>query len=262
MIGLEQSLWEPIDYKYFREADLNSMPKEVRLDYGVGHIYYAEGIAFSTAAFPAGQPQPNSYADFWDVQKFPGKRIMPACDLGTYPIPEAALLADGVPPDQLFPIDIPRAIKKLKELAPNVVTWYKDVAQAGQLLVSGEGVLSMAPDGRIKQLVQQGAPVQFVWNQSRYTYDVWYVLKGAANKDNAMRFIAYASQPEPQAEMAKLSLYAPTNPDAFKLIDDQTSKLLVTNPANFKQTIKKNEAWWKANQKQWIEECTKAVLGG
>src|SRR5207249_2739030 len=141
------NLWEPMDYQYFRPEDLAAMPEQVRLQYGVATIYYAEGMAISTTAFPDGQPQPNSWADFWDVQKFPGKRIMPSCDLGTYPIPEAALLADGVPPDQLFPIDVPRAIRKLKELVPYVTTWYKDVAQAGQLLVNGEGVMSMAPDG-------------------------------------------------------------------------------------------------------------------
>jgi putative spermidine/putrescine transport system substrate-binding protein len=261
MIGLENNLWEPIDYQYFRPEDLAAMPDQVRLPYGVATIYYAEGMAISTTAFPPGQPQPNSWADFWDVQRFPGKRIMPSCDLGTYPIPEAALLADGVPPDQLFPIDVPRAIRKLKELVPYVTTWYKDVAQAGQLLVNGEGVMSMAPDGRIKLLIQQGAPIQFVWNQSRYTYDVWYVLKGAANRDNAMRFIAFASQPQPQADMARLSLYAPTNPQAFDLIDQETAKLLVTYPDNFRQTIQKNETWWKANRDMWIEECTKATLG-
>lgn len=259
MIGVDNNLWEPIDYKYFDPADLKAVPQEARLKYGVGHIYYTETMAFNTKAFPPGKPQPNSWADFWDVKKFPGKRGLPMCDVATFPIPEAAMFADGVPRDKIYPIDVPRVLKKVRELAPHVV-WYKDVNQPGQLLASGEMVMAMAPGGRVQQLVDKGAPLQVVWNEARYTFDVWYVLRGAAHKDAAMRFLAFVSRPDRQAEMAKVSGYAPVHPDAYRYIDPVTAKKLPTYPENFKQTFQKDELWWKNNRQQWIEACTSAVL--
>ncbi len=259
-IGVEQNLWEPIDYSVFRQADLQALPEEVRLKYGVGHIYYTEGMALNTEAFPPGKPAPGSWADFWNVQKFPGKRALPQCDVATYPLPEAALLADGVPVEKLYPIDIPRAVRKLKEIAPHVI-WWKDINQPGQLLASQEVIMAMAPGGRVQQLIDKGAPIRLVWNQARYTFDVWYVLRGSANRENAMRFIAFASRPEPQAEMARVAGYAPTNPKAFDLLDPAIAKKLPTYQENFRQTFKKDEGWWKANRQKWIEACTEGVLG-
>lgn len=259
-IGVEQNLWEPIDYEVFRPADLQALPEEVRLKFGVGHIYYTEGMAINTDAFPAGKPAPASWADFWDVQKFPGRRTLPQCDVATYPLPEAALLADGVPVDKLYPIDVPRAVKKLKEIAPHVL-WWKDINQPGQLLATQEAIMGMAPGGRVQQLADKGAPVRVLWSEARYTFDVWYILRGSANKANAMKFVAYASRPEPQAEMARLAGYAPTNPRAFDLLDPATARKLPTYPENFRQTFKKDEQWWKANRQSWIEACTAGVLG-
>ena len=258
LIGIEQGLWLPIDYRYFAPADLQAMPEVMRQKYAVGTISYAEGLAISQAAFAAGGAQPNSWADAWDVKKFPGKRALPWCDIATYPLPEAALLADGVPAEKLYPLDIPRAIAKLKQLAPDVV-WWHDINQAGQMLTSGEAVMSMAPSNRIQTLIDAGAPLKIVWNQNRYTFDVWYVLKGAPDADNAMRFIAFASRPESQARMAKLGGYGPTNPRALALIDDATARKLPTYADNFKLEFQKNEEWWKNNRQKWVEACTAAL---
>jgi putative spermidine/putrescine transport system substrate-binding protein len=259
MIGVEQNLWEPIDYKYFDPSDLKVMSQDVRLKFGVGSILYTEGLAFNTEAFPPGKPQPNSWADFWDVKRFPGKRALPACDVATLPLPEGASLADGVTPDKLYPIDISRATRKLKELAPYVI-WWKDTQQSVQLLATQDAVMSLGPGGRFQQIIDKGAPIQIIWNQARFTFDVWYVLRGAPNKDNAMRFIAYASSPRPQAEMSKLSGYAPTNPRAYQFLDPSTAKKLPTYKDNFKQIFKKNEAWWKDHRTEWIETCTSGLL--
>ena len=256
-IGVENDLWVPIDYGYFDKADLEAMPESVRLSHGVGTIYYAEAMAISEDAFSAGQP--NSWKDFWDVEAFPGQRALPWCDVATYPLPEAALLADGVPRDQLYPIDMERAAKKLKALSEHVV-WWKDANQPGQLLSTGEVVATMAPSGRIQKLIDGGAPLKIVWNEGRVTFDVWYVLKGAKNVDNAMRFLAHASKPAQQAKMAELLGYGPTNPRALELISEATARKLPNHPDNAKGMVRKDESWWKANRSQWIEVCTGALL--
>lgn len=258
-IGLGHGLWVPIDYGYFDEADLEAMPDEVRLSHGVGTIYYGEGIAISLEAFPEDGAQPNSWADVWDVERFPGKRALPWCDVATYPLPEAALLSLGVDPEDLYPIDIERAAERLAEIYDDTI-WWQDINQAGQLLATGEAVIAMAPSGRVQRLIDDGAPLEIVWNESRYTFDVWYVLRRAPNIDNAMRFIAFASQPEQQAEMARQTGYAPTNPRALELLDDEEARKLPTHPDNIAGQFRKNEEWWREHREDWVRACTQALL--
>ena len=49
------------------------MPAEFRSDYSVAYEFYSSVLAYSQKKFAAGAA-PNSWADFWDVKKFPGKR--------------------------------------------------------------------------------------------------------------------------------------------------------------------------------------------
>ena len=259
MIGLEQDLWVPMDYQYFDQADLDAMPGEAKKSHGVGTIYYSEGMAINTDAFPAGGPQPASWADFFDVEKFPGKRALPKCTFATAPLPEAAAIALGAGLDSIYPVDLQAAANKIDELAPHVI-FYANAGQPGQMLASGEVVMAMGAQGRAQKLIDEGAPIQIVWEGQRHTFDQWYVLKGARNADNAMRFIAYASRPEPQARMAKLLSYAPTNPRAFDFIDDATARKLVTHADNFNRAWAMDVPWWTENRDQWLEICTQTLL--
>lgn len=259
LIGIEQDLWLPIDYSKFDKAVVDAIPADYRQEYGTGSIVYSEGIIYSTEVYKDGDPVPSGFQKFWDVEAFPGKRSMPWCDVATYPLPEAALLADGVPADQLYPIDIERAVNKLKEIAPHVV-WWQDINQAGQLVIAGEAVMGIAPSGRIQKLIDDGAPLKIDWTDARYTFDLWYVLKGAPNAENAMKFIAFASTPAAQAEMAKLSGNAPTNPEAFALLDEETARKMPTFPENFEKQFKKDEVWWKENRTQWVEACKAGLM--
>jgi putative spermidine/putrescine transport system substrate-binding protein len=231
------NLLSPIDYKYFDPADLQSIPESARLKFAVNSVYVGLVMAFSKTAFPDGKPQPQSWADFWDVKTFPGKRTLPYCDVleGGWPLPEAALLADGVPRDKLYPLDIPRAVKKLTELAPHVV-WWRNTSQPGQYLVSQEAVMSMDSSGRNNALIDKGAPVKIVWNQARVEGDKWLVLRGAPNLDNVMRFLAFAARPKVQAELARLIGYAPSNPRAYEFLD-QTAAVKPTFPENMKGAV-------------------------
>jgi putative spermidine/putrescine transport system substrate-binding protein len=259
-IGVQNDLWEPIDYAQFNPDDIKAMPDFIRLKYAVGTIYYANNVVFNTQKFPDGQPQPNSWADFWDVQKFPGMRALPNCSHSNLTnLPEAALLADGVPMDKLYPLDMQRATKKLQELSPNVI-WYSDSTQAAVLVANGDAVMSLAANGRAQDLIDKAAPLKIVWNQARRTYDVMVVLKGSPNVADAMKFIAFASRPEAQAQLAKLTGYAPTNDDAYKFLDDATAKKMVTYPENNKGTFQKDENWWQQNSDKWVETCS-SVLG-
>ena len=259
---LTKELLAPIDYKYYDPADLKSMPEDIRQKFSVGSVFSSLGMAFSKAAFPDSGPQPASWADFWDVKKFPGKRTMPYCGVleGSWPIAEAALLADGVPLDKLYPLDMDRAVKKLKELAPNVI-WWKNTSQPGQYMATGEAVMDLDSVGRTNNLIKNGAPVKFVWNGANVFGDKWIVVKGAPNYDNDMKFLAFVARPQIQAGLAKLIGYAPSNPSAYDFLSKDEAMMLVTYPDNIKQTWKTNPEWWSANVSKWTETCLNGLSG-
>ena len=260
---LAKGLLAPIDYKYYDPANLQSMPQgTIRAQYSVGSSYNSLGMSFSKAAFPDGKPQPSSWVDFWDVAKFPGKRTLPYCGVleGDWPLPEAALLADGVPADKLYPLDIPRAVRKLKQLSPNVL-WWKNPSQPGQYLVTNEAVMAMNSVGRTNNLIDSGAPLQYVWNGAEVFSSKWIVMKGAPNYDNVMRFLAFVARPDRQVELALAIGYAPINPRAYEIMDKKAATRLSTYPDNFKQTFQYDYRWWTDNLSKWTEACLSGLSG-
>src|SRR3546814_19993340 len=65
---------------------------------------------------------------------------------------EFALMADGVPADQVYPTlrtprGVDRAFRKLDEIKPNVV-WWSSISQVPDLLGSREVVMSVTSPGR------------------------------------------------------------------------------------------------------------------
>jgi putative spermidine/putrescine transport system substrate-binding protein len=259
---LAKDLLAPIDYKYYDPEDIKSMPESIRQKFSVGSVFSSLGMAYSKKAFPDGGPQPASWADFWDVKKFPGKRTLPYCGVleGSWPIAEAALMADGVSKDKLYPLDMDRAVKKLKELAPNVI-WWKNTSQPGQYMASGEAVMDLDSVGRTNNLNKSGVPVQYVWNGANIFGDKWIVVKGAPHYDDVMKFLAFVARPQIQAGLARLIGYAPSNPRAYDVMDKAEAMQLVTYPDNVKQTWPTNPEWWSANVQKWTETCLNGLSG-
>ena len=154
-------------------------------------------MGYNTDAFK-GRPAPQSWADFWNVEKFPGGRAV--FDKPRYML-EFATLADGVPKDKLYPIDIDRAFRKLDELKPHITLFFRQFDQARQLLATGAVTMSVASPAVISEAKRQGAPVEMVWNQGVVAYDYLTIPKGTKNKSAAMKYIAwYANNGEAQAK--------------------------------------------------------------
>ncbi|HWN91105.1 MAG TPA: extracellular solute-binding protein, partial [Verrucomicrobiae bacterium] len=112
---------EKIDYNVYNKAELSKIDDLSKQAYGVGAAYFSYVMAFDNEKFPAGK-RPATWAEFWDAKKFPGPRTLRAGVYGTGAY-EEALLADGVPLDKLYPMDIDRAFKSLDKIRPHVTTW-------------------------------------------------------------------------------------------------------------------------------------------
>jgi putative spermidine/putrescine transport system substrate-binding protein len=177
-------------------------------------IGYAQGYLPET--FPDGGPQ--TWADFWDTEKFPGKRAVP----GEYFdfMLEAALLADGVSPEDLYPLDLDRAFAKLDELKPEMV-FYTEYPQVQQLLTSGGAAVAFAPNGLYAGLKNGGVDVTVSWDQAFVEANPFVVPVKAPNPDATFALAEYMADPERQAEFAKRTNYGPASSEAFDYLTDE-----------------------------------------
>src|SRR5580704_14708503 len=189
---------------------------------------------------------PSTVADFFDLQKFPGKRGMRKAPKVAM---EWALMADGVPTSEIYkvlgtPAGVERAFKKLDTIKSSIV-WWEAGSQAPQLLADGAVTLVMAYNGRIADAVKKdGKPFKIVWDGQVYDYEWWAVPTGAKHAKTAAEFIVFASQPQRYADLTKYIPYAPPRTQAIALVDKARLDDLPTAPANFKNAVQIDAAFW------------------
>ncbi len=233
-------LAEPLD---FNVIDRSALDPRFVTDHAVGSFFFAYVLGFNNASFGSGKPQ--SWADMFDLKKFPGKRTFYKWSApGNLEIP---LLADGVKPEDLYPLDLDRAFAKLDTIKSEII-WWASGAQSQQLLASGEAPIGMFWNGRIHALQQDGLDVGISWEQNLTAADLLIIPKGSPNKDAAMKFLALAVSPEAQAEMAKLSGYAPINTKAADLLDPDIRDSLPSQHAE--QNVTLDIEYWAKNREE------------
>ncbi|WP_208246005.1 polyamine ABC transporter substrate-binding protein (plasmid) [Rhizobium sp. T1470] len=208
---------EKLDFSVIDKSKLD--PRFVT-DYSVGSFYYSFVIGCNADAVSA---CPKTWADLFDTTKFPGKRTF--YKWSAPGVIEAALLADGVAADKLYPLDLDRAFKKLDTIKSDIV-WWSGGAQSQQLLASAEAPFGSVWNGRMTALAASGIKTETSWEQNITAADALVVPKGSPNVEAAMNFIAMATSAEPQAALAKATGYAPINVDSAKLMDPETAKTL------------------------------------
>ena len=75
-------------------------------------------------------------------------------------------------------------------------------------------------------LKDQGLPVDFNWNDAFYQWTAAAVPKYAPHADAAFALVDFMSQPEQQAQMARLTKYGPMSSAAVDLLDEETKAQL------------------------------------
>ncbi|MBO6562529.1 MAG: ABC transporter substrate-binding protein [Nisaea sp.] len=239
----EEGLLEKID---FGIVDVSTFYPGLYTDYCIGSDVFSTVMAFNTATF--GDKGPNSWADFWDTKKFPGKRAYRDKVAGAL---EPALMADGVAPEDVYKVldseeGIKRAIDKIRELKPSVAVWWSSGAQHAQLMKDGEVDMTTGWNGRFDVAKKDGAKVAYTFNQALLDYDCFAIPKGAPNKDLAMKFLAEMSKPEIQANLPEHITYGPTNKKAYEIgkIDEAMARAMPSHPENAKLQLPISLAWY------------------
>ncbi len=249
-LGCGDGLFETIDWGKLGGKDkfIDSAVHEC----GVGAIVWSTAIAYDADKLSEG---PKSWADFWDTQKFPGKRSLRKGPKYTL---EFALLADGVNADEVYdvlstPEGVDRAFKKLDEIRNDIV-WWEAGAQPLQFLASGEVVMASAYNGRITGINRsEGRNFKVVWPGSIYAVDSWVILKDAENKDAGMDFIAFASEPENQKKLPEFVAYGLPNKEAAGMVSDEYKAELPTTAENLDGAISLDVNFWIDNSEALTE---------
>jgi putative spermidine/putrescine transport system substrate-binding protein len=217
---------------------------------GIASVAWSTAIAFDRQAFA--KAQPSKIADLLEVQRFPGKRALPNGPRYTL---ELALLADGVDPADVYhqlatPEGADRAFKALDKIKPQILWWDK-AEDAISLLMQRKASMAAGYSGRIfRAAIAARQRVDVLWDGQIYDLDLWAIPKAAANKDDAKRFIAFASEPGQMAAQAALIAYGPMRKSAIALVGKRPSlgidlkDYLPTAPDNFRKALKFDEAWW------------------
>lgn len=248
--GQQEGLFEKIDPALVPNAA--QLPAALKDDYSVGYISYSTVLAYRTDAFK-GDHVPKTWADFWDTKKYPGQR-----SLRNLPRPtlEIALLADGVPADKLYPLDVDRAFKKLEQIKPDIATWWTSGGQSAQLISDGEVDMIQAWNGRISAVQAAGAPVAFNYNQGVLETNSLCVLKGTPHKAAAMKFVNEAIDAKLQAALPMIIDYGPLNPEAFKtgVIPAERASKLPSSPENISRQALLSAQWWASDAGVKAEE--------
>ena len=180
-------------------------------------IVYTIVVAYDTTKFPE---KPTSVADFFDLEKFPGKRSMRRNAKSNL---EMALMADGVPAAEVYdvlgtPEGVDRAFAKLDTIKADTI-WWEAGAQAPQLLADGEVAMTAAYNGRIfSAAITEGKPFEILWDGQVYETDGYVIPKGAPNVEDALKFIAFASQPQQLADQASWISYGPARKSSGELV--------------------------------------------
>lgn len=238
--GCEEGLFETLDWsKLGGKTDL--IPAAVS-ECGAGIFVWSTVLTYDAQKLKKG---PTSWADFWDVKTYPGKRALRKSAKYTL---EIALMADGVKREDVYnvlatPEGVDRAFKKLDRLKP-YVQWWESGAQPLQWLVSGDVVMSSAYNGRIGAAQDEGHDFKIVWDNALYDLDNWAIVKGSKHKALAEQFIAFANQPENQKVYAENIPYGPVNIKTSPLLDPARLAKLPTAPDNLAVSVQVDSDFW------------------
>lgn len=231
------------------------------LRYGVLFDIGGGVMAYNADEFAGAGRLPSSWADFWDVATFPGPRALPNIGTPWWPM-IAALLADGVAPAALFPLDFDRAFAKLDEIKPHVSVWWGSGDQSQQIFRSGEVVMAQMYAGRAIGLRKEGLPLGVSWNGAPLDAAAWCVLKEARHPRASLALLNYLyTRPDAHAAFAAESGGVTAARDAFPLLAPETQEVAATNPANWGQIVQIDRNWLGQNHDAVLQKWTSWVAG-
>ncbi len=253
--GCDEGLLEPIDLASLPPGADGTPAEEDfvddgRTECGVGNLYWSTVYAYNADNIPGEKPA--TMADFFDLEKFPGRRGMrrvPKVNL------EFALIADGVPLDQVYatmdtPEGLDRAFAKLETIKDEVI-WWEAGAQPPQMLADGEVTMSTAYNGRIfNAQVLEDQPFVIVWDGQLLDVGQVGIVAGTPRLEEALQYLAFATSAESMVRIARRISYSPMRKSGMGLVTThvvagvEMEPHMPASPANAANALRYDWAWW------------------
>ncbi len=263
-IGCDEGILESFDFSML-PASPDGTPAEQDFiegtlhECGIASIVWSTVVTFDTSKFEGEKPA--TLADFFDVERFPGKRGLrksPKVNL------EWALMADGVPNEEIYevlstPEGVDRAFAKLDTIKSEVI-WWEAGAQPPQMLADGEVAMTSVYNGRVfNAIAVEKKPFEIIWDKQVWDIDLFIMPKGAPNKEAAMKFLTFATDTQRLADQAAWISYGPARKSSVPLIGKhaeagiEMGPHMPTAPDNFKTALQNDYLWWADNQDELTE---------
>ncbi len=250
--GCDEGLFESIDPSFISPAPDGTQAVDDFLDgtlteCGVGTIVWSTVYAYDDSKFSGAKPK--TMADFFDIQRFPGKRGLRKAPKVTL---EFALMADGVPADKVYELleteeGKDRAFKKLDTIKDSVV-WWEAGAQPPQLLADGEVAMTTAYNGRLfNAIVNEKKPFVIVWDGQVWDLDLFAILKGSRNRNTALEFVKFSTDTVRNWDQSNYISYGPVRKSAAALLTAEMAPHMPTFPANFRNALQNDYQFWADN---------------
>ena len=232
-----------------RPIRYNLVPKEKVLpgfayEFAIANYIFSSVLTYDRQAL--GGKAPASWADFWDVRKFPGKRALRKHIEGVL---ECALIADGVPLDRIYPIDEARAFAKLRTLLPHIIFWNSG-SESQQLMRDGEVVMGNLWSTRATEIALQDSRFGMTFNGGLLLPSSWGVIARNPNGDAVFPVIAKTLDAQVQARIFAATHMSPSNPQAESFIPDRLKQYNPTSAQNVARQVPVNVQWYIDNQER------------
>ena len=260
--GCDEGLLEPIDHSILPAAPDGTPAVDDFIEGALPECAVANIVWSTIFAYDSSKTTGvGGIADFFDLEKFPGKRGLrknPKAQL------EMALMADGVPAAEVYdvlgtPEGVDRAFAKLDTIKSEVV-WWEAGAQPPQLLADGEVVMTTAYNGRIfNAAAGEGKPFEVNWDGQILDFDLWVIPKGAPNMEATLDFVAYSTDTQRLADQATWIAYGPARKSSGPLVglyNDGKTEMgpnMPTAEANLTNALVNNFEFWADNQDELNE---------
>lgn len=246
---------------YLEPLNLASSPGYAALADGFkSPVYAGNDVVATVLAYRTDRVRtpPTSWADLWDSRGRPGRRAMRRFPFDTI---EQALMADGVAPASLFPLDFDRAYRALDRIRRDVAVWWTSGAQTSQVLQAGEVDYCPAWNGRAQVAINAGAPVRIMWEQALWQTEGWVILKGTPRADLCREFIAFALDARRQAVFANATGYGPTLTDAIQHVQPNLQAAMPTHPDNALSATIVDVDFWARERDAAVDRFNRWVVG-
>ena len=249
------TLFQKLD---FNKLDVSNVPEGQVGECSVPAMNYGVVLMYNKEKY--GDNPPQSWGDFFDVEKFPGIRGIDGSGDPTGGLLEQAFKAAGGDPKAMTAADIDKALDKIRALGPDTIYW-KTGAESQQLAELGEADMLMMWTGRAMTAVKNGANYAPAWQDWLVVMDQMTIPVGVKDTDAAYALLNAYLGKQSQEVLTEKTSYTPINNQAQPKVEGSVAAFLTNTPERQKQGYQQNIKFWVDNFKTAGEKWASLMAG-